>query len=388
MIQRLKKTRVAQIMGAVVGWGQGWLAPRLARQRTFRSAFIACLLAIVYWGVIASDRYVSEARVIIQRTDLAGGQSMDFGSLLTGAGGGSRTDQMLLRDYLLSVDMLNKLDASLKLREHFSDIHRDPLSRLWTKDVTIERLHSYFRSRASVEYDEYAGVLVIKAQAYDPEMAQAITAFMVMEGERFMNDMAHQLARGQVAFLEQQVATMSERANAARQALIALQNSKGMVSPQATAESLAQVVNQMEGQLTELRAKRAALSGYLAAGAPGMVELDLQISAIEQQMAREKSRLAAPNGKTLNSTVEEFQRLEMTAQFTHDVYKTALVALEKGRIEATRTLKKVSVLQRPTKPEYPLEPRRLYNIIVFILITIVLAGIVHLVAAIVRDHKD
>lgn len=388
MIQRLKKTRVAQVMGAVVGWGQGWLAPRLARQRTFRAAFIACLLAIVYWGLIASDRYVSEARVIIQRTDLAGGQSMDFGSLLTGVGGGSRTDQMLLRDYMLSVDMLNKLDKSLKLREHFSDMHRDPLSRLWANDVTIERLHNYFRSRVSVEYDEYAGVLVIKAQAYDPAMAQAITAFMVMEGEHFMNDMAHQLARGQVAFLEQQVAAMGERANAARQALIALQNAKGMVSPQATAESLAQVVNQMEAQLTELRAKRAALSGYLAAGAPGMVELDLQIAAVEQQMAREKSRLAAPDGKTLNSTVEEFQRLEMAAQFTHDVYKTALVALEKGRIEATRTLKKVSVLQRPTRPEYPLEPRRLYNIFVFMLITIVLAGIVHLLAAIIRDHRD
>jgi len=51
----------------------------------------------------------------------------------------------------------------------------------------------------------------------------------------------------------------------------------------------------------------------------------------------------------------------MDAGFAEDVYKTALVALENGRIEATRTLKKVSVLQRPTVPQYPLEPRRIYK---------------------------
>jgi capsular polysaccharide transport system permease protein len=86
--------------------------------------------------------------------------------------------------------------------------------------------------------------------------------------------------------------------------------------------------------------------------------------------------------------VEEYQRLEMAAGFAHDIYKTALVALEKGRVEATRNLKKVSVVQNPTLPQQPLEPRRLYNIIVSVLVTLLVAGIVHLLAAIVRDHKD
>lgn len=70
------------------------------------------------------------------------------------------------------------------------------------------------------------------------------------------------------------------------------------------------------------------------------------------------------------------------------MYKTALAALERGRVEATRTIKKVSVLQTPTLPEYPLEPRRWYNTLVFFLVAMLLAGVVHLVAAIVRDHTD
>jgi capsule polysaccharide export protein KpsE/RkpR len=84
----------------------------LLRRGIMGTAVMACLLAAVYWLAIASDRFVSEAHVIIQRTDLPGGQAMDFVSLLGGAGG-NRGDQLLLRDHLLSVDMLQKLDATL-----------------------------------------------------------------------------------------------------------------------------------------------------------------------------------------------------------------------------------------------------------------------------------
>ncbi len=369
-------------------WLQGWLIPALVRQRTLRIIVIASSLAIVYWGIIASDRYVSEAHIIIQRTDMAKGTTMDIGSLLSGSGGNNKGDQLLLRDYLLSVDMLNKLDAKLDLRAHYSDWMRDPLSRMWAKDTSQEYFHSHFLSRVSVEFDDYAGVLVIKAQSYDPETAQAITSMLVEEGEKTMNELARRLAQEQVTFVEKQVAESADRLQQARNAILSYQNRKGIISPQSTAESLAGTINQLEAQRSELQARRNTLLGYLSQQAPGVVELDMQITAIKQQIDKEQARLTSPGGKTLNSAVEEFQRLEMTAAFAQDVYKTSLIALEQSRVEATRTLKKVSVLQNPTLPQYPLEPRRIYNIVVFILVTLLLAGIVHLLAAIIRDHKD
>jgi capsular polysaccharide transport system permease protein len=45
-------------------------------------------------------------------------------------------------------------------------------------------------------------------------------------------------------------------------------------------------------------------------------------------------------------------------------------------------------LQSPSMPDYPLEPRRIYNIVAFTLAALLLAGIVHLLAAIIRDHRD
>lgn len=378
---------LTQMWSRLTALAPSLLAPALLRRRTFGAAIIASLLASLYWGFIASDRYVSEAHVIIQRTDLASGRGMDFSSLLGGMGGSS-TDQLLLRSYMLSVDMLNKLDGQLQLRAHYSDPQRDLLSRMWSRETPLEWFHRYYLSRVSVELDGSSGALVVKAQAYDAKTAQAITTLLVAEGERFMNAMAHRLAEEQVAFLEQQVGDMRERAIQARKGMLDFQNRKGMVSPQGSAENVATIINKLEGQLTELQTRRSAMLGYLMPNSADSVELNLQIDAIEKQLAQEKRRLASPSGKALNETVEEYQRLQLNAEFAQDIYKTALVALEQGRIEATRTLKKVSVLQSPTQPEYPLEPRRIYNTIVFVLVALLIAGIVHLIAAIIRDHKD
>jgi capsular polysaccharide transport system permease protein len=349
---------------------------------------IATLLAAVYWLRLASDRYVSEARVVMQRTDLPSGQAMDFASLLGGSGAGSRADQVMLREHLLSVDMLRKVDQALKLRQHYSNPKRDLLSRLWFEDVSIEWFHRHYLSRVSIDLDEYAGVLIVESQAYDPETAQAITAFLVQEGEQTMNRLAHELAQAQVQFLEQQVSSLNARVIQTRSAVLDYQNKKGLASPQRTTESIATIVSGLEGQRAALQIQRSGLQAYLVAEHASIVLLNQQIAAIERQIVQEQAKLASGTGQTLNRTVEELQRLEMEAAFAQDVYKTALIALEKGRVEATRTIKKMTLLQAPSMPEYPLQPQRYYNLLVFALLALLMAGIMHLLMAIVKDHTD
>jgi capsular polysaccharide transport system permease protein len=370
----------------IIGWLQGKMAPALLRHRIISVAVIASLLAAVYWLVIASNRYVSEAHVIVLSTNLASDQAMDFSSLMGVSG--NRTEQLLLRDYLRSQDMLKKLDGGLNLRAHYSDSHRDPLSRMWFRDTSIEWFHRHYLSQVSIEFDDYAGLMVIKAQAYDPKTAHAITTLLVREGEKFMNDTAHSLAQEQVEFLEKQSTLMNERAMHARQAVLDYQNQKGLVSPQATTETMAGIVAKLEAERAELETKRSALQAYLVPDHPSIVQLMQQIRAVGKQIGQEQAKLASPKGKSLNRTVEEFRRLQMEAAFAEDVYKTALVAMEKVRIEVTRTIKKVCVIQAPTQPEYSLEPQRFYNTLLFMLVAMLLAGVVHLLAAIVRDHKD
>ncbi|RMX02648.1 chain-length determining protein [Corticibacter populi] len=350
---------------------------------------LAVLLAAIYWSLIASDRYVSETHLIVDSTDIQSGASFDIASALTGSGY-STTDLRLLRDHLRSVDMLQKLEELLQIKEHYSASEHDFFSRL-AKDASQEQFHAYYLRRNSIEIDDQVGVLRIRVQAYDTETAQAIAKALLQEGEAFMNQMGHDIARTQVEFLDRQVAQSNQRAQETRNALLQYQNDTGMISPQAQAESLAAIGARLESELVSLRAQRSVMLGYLSPEAADVKQLELQIAALEKQLKTERAKLtsgATKKNEALNRAVEEYQRLELEAQFAMQVYQSSLQALERGRIEALRILKKITVLQQPTLAQEPLEPRRLYNLLVFALLVFAIAIITNLLAAIVRDHKD
>lgn len=366
---------------------RSWFSLRLF-DHAVRVIFILAALTTTYWLIFASDRYVSEANVIIRKTDSVGSPSFDLGMLVSGVASADRANQLLLRDYLLSVDMLKKLDESLNLRAHYSSSEHDWVSRMWFQDASMEWFHRHYLSRVKVEFDEFSGVLRMQVQAYEPEMAQAITQQLVQEGERYMNVLGHEMAQVQVNFLVTQVDQAQERFQKASQDLMNYQNKAGLLSPQATAESINAIIATLEGQRAQLQTQLASLPKSLDRDHPNIQMLKQSLRAVDAQIKAEKLKLATPSGGTLNKYVEEFYRLEMNVQFTQEIYKSSLSALEKGRIDATRMLEKVSVLQSATLPEYPMEPRRLYNTLVTLLLALILAGILKLLKSIVLDHVD
>ncbi|OGA74829.1 MAG: hypothetical protein A3G81_16905 [Betaproteobacteria bacterium RIFCSPLOWO2_12_FULL_65_14] len=359
----------------------------LKRHWTWRIAVALMIVFTLYWGAFAARRYVSEAHIVVENLQAPTNNGMDLSSFLTGGSRDSK-DLLLLRDYLRSADMLKKLYTELDLRSHYSDSY-DVFSRLLYRDIPAEWFLRHYRQRLTVDHEESAGMLVIKAQAYKPEVAQAIASLLVREGDRFMNERAQGLAREQVSFAEREVATAGKRMAQARQQLLGFQNAKGLVSPTATVENISAVVGRLEGELSDLQARRGALQAYLAPTAAELVQLNAEVNAVEKQLKTQRARLASSNGKpTLNRVAEEYDRLALEAGFHQDVYKTALGALERSRIDATRTLKKVSVLQTPTLPEYSEEPGRLYNVVMYLLATLLITGILHLLMAIIREHRD
>ncbi|WP_231584760.1 chain-length determining protein [Bordetella pseudohinzii] len=367
---------------------RSWYSPVRLFKRLRQLTMILALLAIAYWLLLASDRYVSEANVIIRKTDSISLPAFDLSMLTSGVSPVSRTDQLLLRDYLMSVDMLKKLDSQLDLREHYSNSAKDLISRMWFKDASIEWFYRYYQSMVSIDYDDFAGILRIRVQAYEPEMAYAIASKLVADGEEYMNQLGHEMAEAQVGFLNSQVGQAQQRLETASQTLLNFQNRQGLLSPQATAESLNAIVATLETQRAQLQMQLASLPKTLSRDHPSIVMLKQSLAAVDRQIAAERAKLATPAGNTLNVSVEEFQRLQMQVQFAQDLYKSSLVALEKGRNDATRMLEKVSVLQSPTSPEYPMEPRRFYNALITLLIACMVVGILKLLESIVLDHVD
>ena len=364
-------------------------APMTARKHPLlATALLVVLLSAIYWLFIATPRYVSEAHVIVQKTDMSSGVPTDLASALIDGGAGDTGDQLLLRDYLLSVGMMQKLDREIGLREHWSQGWVDPITRLWF-GRTDENLHEYYLDRISVEYDEYDGVIVITAEAFDPEFAHEITQRMVADGGKFMNQLAQNLALEQVAFLESQVQRLSDRAMETRQEVTRYQNRNGLVSPEQSAQAVSAIISRLEARRSELQIQLASMGAYLVDDHPSLIEIRQQIAAVDRQISQERSKLAGNSrGNRLNSQVEEFQRLQLQAEFAQNLYRNALTALEKGRIEGGRTIKAMSVIQPPTLPDSAIRPHRLYNTVLVALVMALVLGLLNLIIAVVRDHRD
>src|SRR5690606_31615885 len=161
---------------------------------TWIVAGLVILTVVVYWGFLASDRYVSRAHIVLQSPEIIP-SGLNVSSILSGTSGSG--DLLLLREHLQSVSMLQKLQGSLNLREHYSNPEIDRWSRLESADVPIEAFHDYMNKRVAITFDDYSKVLRIEVQAYDPETAQAITQALLDEGERHMNLMGQRLAQEQ-----------------------------------------------------------------------------------------------------------------------------------------------------------------------------------------------
>ena len=153
-------------------------------------------------------------------------------------------------------------------------------------------------------------------------------------------------------------------------------------------ESIHTIIGKLEGQRTELQTQLASLPRNLDRNHPTRKSLQQSLAAVERQIMQEQAKLASTSGRPLNSLMEEEQLLQLDLNFKQDLYKTSLVALEKGRMDAARALKQVSVLQLPVLAEYAWQPRRIYGVVATLCITLLVLGIVNLLKAVILDHVD
>ncbi|PXY00352.1 chain-length determining protein [Halomonas sp. LBP4] len=347
-------------------------------------AIMAIVFVSTYWFLWAENRYLSRATVVLENPQIAQ-PDISFSSILTGTSGDK--DLLLLREHLLSVDMLKRVQEDLDFRRHYSE-YGDFFARLRDPEAPIEDLHKYYLRRVEVEMDEYAGVLNIQVQAYTAEFAHRMVQLLLETGEAHMNQMGQRLAEEQVAFLEQQLQRLDGRLDEARAELLTFQNKEGLVSPTSTVESINQVVATLEGELARVQAQRKALSSYQSAQSSEMRRVQAEIEALREQIEKQRDRLAQATGESLNRISSQYETLELKAQFAQETYSSALGALENTRLEAARKLKQVSVLQSPLFPDYPSKPDRLYNTAVFAIVTLFLALIASMLVLIIRDHRD
>jgi capsular polysaccharide transport system permease protein len=346
--------------------------------------FVVCfvlptLAGAIYFGLIASNRYVSEARFAIRA---AVGAADKGGSDSSGAGSGASSqmvaqDTLITHEYILSRPMLETLEAQLPLREWFSRDSIDYFSR-FDPDKPVEKFLRYWKRRVSVGVEAGSGIMSVEVEAFDPDESLAIAKAVMKEAERMVNDLSVKLREDAVAESTRELKLAEQRMTKIRLATRDLRNREGVLDAQKSNEVNLKMI-------TEMRASRINLAVQLAIGQRDLgpesrriIDIKQQIKDLDENIARieRESTSQDPDQKRLLSdALTRFEGLESDRKNAEKYYQQVLTAHERARIIAARQIEFFSPIVEPVKAESSTEPRRL------LMTTLVTAGAAVLFAA-------
>jgi len=346
------------------------------------------VVAALYLFVFAANRYVSESIVTVRQNGAEGAAGFNLTSLLGVSVPASLDDEKMLEAYILSMDMLQKLDQSLGLREAFNSPRIDFVFRLGS-GATQEEFLDYYRSRIEVVVEEDSGLLRILAQGFSPEAAAALNREVLALSERFINESSHRLAREQMEFAASEMRKARSVVDKARNAVLAFQMKHDILDPLAQAEASSGLTAHLQAELSKQEAELKGLLGYLDEDAYQVAALRAQIAGMRAQLEAEGRRVVkGPQGASLNVLAGEYQELVAELEFATETYKLAMTGVETARLESTRKLKSLVLVQSPALPESAKHPRRFYSLFALFMGLALLYGIARLIIATIEDHLE
>lgn len=342
-------------------------------------------IAVVYFCLIASDRYVSRAELVVKQADQI--KMLPDALSMLGIGGSNHEDVLLIQDYLKSPDLIGKLDKELGLKAHYQSHKVDYFSRL-PDNVSREEFIEYYRNHLTLRLDDISGVLTIEFQAFDPAYGQRVVNLMLKESEGFINKLGHQVALEQLAFVEKEVNRAYQRVQDEKAKVLDFQNTHHLLSPESTSTARLGVVSQIEGQLAQQQAQLKQLQSYMRETAPAVISVQARVDALSKQLEQEKSRLTGVDKDAMNEVTARYMDVQTQAALASDLYKSGLISLEQARVEAYRKLKHLLVVSQPTLAEDAEYPRRLYNLATIGVLLCLLYGLIVMGLATLREHQD
>lgn len=364
-----------------------WLTARNLRLAVI---VVPWLLVAIYLFVFASDRYVSESIVVVRQEGAAVAipSGVEALSAMLGSTAASREDQYMLQAHILSSDMLRQVNQELGLRQAYSSPRLDFVFRL-DEDASQEEFLKYYRQRIEVDVDDGSGLLTIRTQGFSPEIALAVNEQVVTISERFINESSHRLARDQMAFAESELGKARERLDEVRDRLLDFQGEHGILDPAAQAAANSGLTAELQAAQARYEAELKGLLAFLNDDAPQVQALEAQIAGIRQQLETERLRsVTNADGVSLNVLAGRYQQLLAELEFVSDAYRGALTALETARIESTRKLKSLVLVESPELPESAEYPRRIYTLTALLMGLVILYGIGRLIVATIEDHQE
>ena len=351
------------------------------------TVLIPTTLSILYFGVFASDVYVSESQFVVRSPDKP--SMSGIGMLLKSSGFANAGDEIYAaKDYILSRDALQALNQ----RRDFAKAYSAPSISIFDRydasgmDGSFEDLYKYYQKKIEVEHDITSSVITLKMHAYTAQDAHRFNEHLLKMAEATVNKLNTRGRQDLIRFAQTEVDEAKRKAENAAIALSNYRNRQGVVDPEKQATIQLQMVSKLQDELISTRTQLRELRTF-APQNPQIEALETRVKGLSAEIDEQTSQVAG-GSRSLSSMGAQYQRLLLDNQFSEKQLASAMTSLEDARNEARRKQAYVERIVEPNMPDEPIEPRRLRGIFSTLILGLAAWGILSMLLAGMLEHKD
>lgn len=343
--------------------------------------------SVLYFTFWASDIYISETNFVV-RTPQNQASLTGVGSLLQNVGfSRSQDDTYTVLAFLRSREALTQVSNILPVRQYYSDkgdfFRRfNPLG-LKPED---EAFYQYFQDYLSVNVDSVSGIASLRVRAFEANEAEEISLNLLKQAEMLINRLNERARKDTIMFSEQAVKKAEQDVMDSAQSLSQYRIKNGIFDVTAESEILLSSISRLQDELINIQTQLQQIQA-LSPQNPQINTLKVREKSIKTEIEKQIN-LVLGGGHSIATQTAEYQRLVLTNTLAQQQLTTAITALQNAISEADRKQLYLEVITPPSKPDLALEPHRLYNILATFFFGLLLYGIVRLLVASIREHRN
>lgn len=344
-------------------------------------------LSIIYFGLVASDVYISESRFVVRSPERQ--TPSPLGMLLKGTGfSRSQDDTYTVQNFMLSRDALRLLNEKLGIGKTFADTGVDIFSRFagLDRDNSFEALHNYYQKKVDIQLDALSSITTLTVRGFTAESTFQINQQLLEMSEALVNQLNERGRQDMIRFAAEEVHVAEKKATAAALALSKYRNQKGVIDPERQATIQLQQIAKMQDELIATQSQLSQLQTFTKNN-PQIPTLQQRVKSLRQEIDEETGSVAG-SGSSLANKAAEFQRLALEREFADKQLASALASLEQARSEAQRKQLYLERIVQPNKPDAAIEPRRIRGVLATVALGLISWGILTMLIAGVREHQD
>jgi capsular polysaccharide transport system permease protein len=345
---------------------------------------VPCLLVLFYTALIATKRYVSSFQVTYQVyqpiTSVGGGllsttpsnsDAIDYGNLI--------------QNYVASEALAERLDQQLNLRAYYGSSKIDWTSRL-PAHATDGQYFSYYSNHVSVS-EGFGGYVTVTVQAFDPAFTLKLAQTIDQDANEMLDGMTAQARAAELKAATDSMNDATTQLANINLALTNFRNTHGDLDPSQIATEIGAIEGTLESQLADVKAQLAQADANMQPNAAQIVQLNLQVAALQKQIDEERARLANGDGQpNYANVVAQYQTLLAQQQLALTNYQAAQQGLLAAKTDAAREQNYVVDYVAPTLPDRPTAPDPLMSTAEAFVACMVVYSILNLLYSAMRDQ--